>query len=186
MPVFVALLRGINLADRNRVSMDSLRAICESLGHTGVRTYIQSGNVVFRTKRKSAGEIALALQSALEKVAGIKSDVVLRTREQLQLAVEKNPFRSRNDIPGDRLLVTFFDREPTREAAAKVNAMNLPPEEFQLIGRELYVFFPNGVGRSKFPAASITKALNASGTARNWNTVLKLLEMTGEVEELGR
>jgi uncharacterized protein (DUF1697 family) len=186
MPVFVALLRGINVGGNNRLSMESLQAICETLGHTSIRTYIQSGNVVFRTKRAKAEEIASALHAALEKTAGIKSDVVLRTREQLQSTVDKNPFRSRKDVPGNKLLVTFFDREPTTEAAAKVNSMKLPPEEFQLLGSDLYVFYPNGAGRSKFPAASVAKMLNASGTARNWNTVLKLLEMTAEVETSGR
>jgi uncharacterized protein (DUF1697 family) len=164
--------------------MEVLRDICESLGHTQVQTYIQSGNVVFRSREKNASRLALRIGSAIEESAGFASDVVLRTREELDAVVARNPFASRTDIPPDRLVVTFFDRQPEPDAVRRVNAMKLPPEEFQVLGRELYVFFPQGMGRSKFPAVSIGKNLQASGTARNWNTVLKLLEMAANAETL--
>jgi uncharacterized protein (DUF1697 family) len=101
------------------------------------------------------------------------------------LAASCNPFAERPDISPNKLLVTFFAREPERETVAKLNARQFPPEEFQLLGRELYVFFPEGAGRSKFPVAAIGKMLKESGTARNWNTVLKLFEMAGKSELSG-
>lgn len=170
------------MAGHNRIKMETLRALCESLGLSRVQTHIQSGNVVFWSKQKNASAIASRLREAIAKNAGFTSDVVLRTRDEMAATVARNPFAARNDVAPNKLLVTFFDRELDPKGVAKVNAMALPPEEFQIIGRDLYVFFPQGAGRSKFPAVSIGKMLKASGTARNWNTVLKLLEMAAKAE----
>jgi uncharacterized protein (DUF1697 family) len=167
------------------LKMETLRSLCQSLGFERVQTYVQSGNVLFWCEEKEAATVARRLQRAIEKSAGFAPDVVLRTRGELELVIARNPFAERPDISPNKLLVTFFAREPERETVAKLNARQFPPEEFQLLGRELYVFFPEGAGRSKFPVAAIGKMLKESGTARNWNTVLKLFEMAGKSELSG-
>ncbi len=185
MPIYIALLRAVNVGGHQLIKMDALRTVCESSGLERVKTYVQSGNVVFWSEEKNEAKVAARLQKAIEQSAGFAPDVILRTRAEVESVIARNPFAARKDVPGNKLLVTFFDHEPEREAAAKVNAMKLPPEEFHLLGRELYVFYPQGSGRSKFPVVSIGKTLKAAGTARNWNTVLKLFEMATEAELAG-
>lgn len=185
MPVFVSLLRGVNVGGNHLLKMDTLRSLCESMGFEGVQTYVQSGNVLFWSKERKPDKVGLQLQRAIEKSAGFAPEIVIRTRGELELVIARNPFAKRPDIPHNKLLVTFFAHEPEPQTAEKVNGMKLPPEEFQLLGRELYVFFPEGMGRSKFPAGTIGKMLKQSGTARNWNTVLKLFEMAAKCELAG-
>jgi uncharacterized protein (DUF1697 family) len=177
MPVFISLLRAINVGGHQQLKMDALRDLYASLGFERVQTYVQSGNVLFWSKEKDIPAIAARIRRAIEKSAGFGPDIILRTRAQMATVVANNPFAGRADISPSKLLVTFLEREPTQDAVAKVNGMTFPPEEFKMLNGELYVYFPEGAGRSKFPAARIAKTLNVPGTARNWNTVLKLLEM---------
>jgi uncharacterized protein (DUF1697 family) len=185
MPVFISLLRGINVGGHRPLKMSELRDIYEELGHERVQSYVQSGNLLFWSKEKEPASIARRIEQAIEKSFGFAPDVILRTRAEMEAVITRSPFAERKDIPPSKLLVTFFERQPDSKGVAQVNAMKLPPEEFQVLGRELYVYFPDGVGRSKFPAVRIGKMLKAAGTARNWNTVLKLLEMATEAELAG-
>ena len=185
MPVLVSLLRGINVGGHNQLKMDTLRDLYQSLGFERVQSYVQSGNVLFWTKDKDVPAIASHIRQAIEKSAGFGPEIILRTRAEMETVVACNPFQGRDDISPSKLLVTFFAHKPSAEAIATVNEMNLPPEEFKMLGRELYVYFPEGAGRSKFPAVRIGKILNVPGTARNWNTVLKLVEMAKNSELAG-
>ncbi len=182
MPVFVALLRGINLGPHRRMKMETLRSICESLGFEGVRTYVQSGNVVFRSKQAEPASVASRLRKAIGEAVGFEPEVFLRTAADLKLVIDRNPFALREDVSPDKLLVTFLERQPEPGAVSKVSQMRIRPEEFAMVGRELYVFYPDGMGRSKFPAAAISQLLKDAGTARNWNTVLKLFEIATAAE----
>lgn len=182
MPILISLLRAINLAGYRQLKMDALRGIYESLGFEKVQSYVQSGNILFSTEDRDLAHVAACIRKAIRESAGFAPDVILRSRRDLEKVVARNPFADRTDVPPNKLLVTFFDREPDKKAVADVNAMKISPEEFRVIGRELYVYFPGGVGRSKFPAAAISKTLNATGTARNWNTILRLLDMARKSE----
>ncbi|MCU1292301.1 MAG: hypothetical protein JWP08_1151 [Bryobacterales bacterium] len=185
MPAFISLLRGINVGGHHQLKMDALRDLYRSLGFKGVQSYVQSGNVLFWSKEEDVAALAARVKHAIEKTAGFGPDIILRTCGEMETVVAGNPFAGREEISPSKLLVTFFEREPSPEAKAKVNEMSVSPEEFKVLGRELYVYFPEGVGRSKFPAVSIGRTLNVSGTARNWNTVLKLLEMARRSELSG-
>jgi uncharacterized protein (DUF1697 family) len=182
MPILISLLRAINLAGHRQLKMETLRHLYESLGFEQVQSYVQSGNILFSTADRDLVGIAARIRKAIEESAGFAPDVILRSRRDLEKVVSRNPFAGRTDIPPNKLLVTFFDSDPDKKAVAAVNAMKISPEEFRVIGRELYVHFPAGAGRSKFPAAAISKTLNVSGTARNWNTILKLLDMARKSE----
>jgi uncharacterized protein (DUF1697 family) len=189
MPVLISMLRGVNLGPHNRIKMDALRALYESLKLEGPRTYVQSGNVIFRTKLfqtklSQTNEAALAkkIQSAIEKSFGFSPAVVLRTADEMRRTIAANPFSARRDVEPGKLLVTFLSAEPPREVHTTLLSFKAHPEEMHLKGRELYIYFPNGVGKTKLPWSSLDKLLRTTGTARNWNSVVKMLEIAEEME----
>jgi uncharacterized protein (DUF1697 family) len=181
MNVMICLLRGVNVGGHKKVPMEVLRNLCTSLKHCDVQTYVQSGNVVFRTKEKDPLPLAKKLEKAIEQQFGFRSDVIVRTPSDLRAVVARNPFAKRSDIEPGKLLVTFLPKVPETEMQEAVRKIKANPEEMYLTGRELYVYYPNGMGRSKV-SGLIDKVLQKGGTARNWNTVTKLLEMAEKLE----
>lgn len=182
MPVIISLLRGVNVGGRT-ISMEGLRALYESLGFTGVQSYVQSGNLVFRTKDRDLPKLAQRLEDAIEGMAGFRPPVALRVTADLRAVVACNPFAGRDDVPPNRLQVHFLVGDPTVDAAARIAAAAAGfPEELHLLGRELFVNYANGVGESKLTPARIDKALGTPSTARNWNTVTKLLALAEKLE----
>ena len=161
--------------------MDALRSMHETLGLSEVRTYIQSGNVVFQTKLKDPASVGRKLEDAIEKSHGFRPAVVIRTGEELRGVVARNPFAGRPGIEPNKLVVSFLTARPDAAAAERLRAIKAAPEELHLVDRELYIYFPDGMGRSKLPAM-LDKAFKVPGTARNWNTVTKLLAMAEELE----
>jgi uncharacterized protein (DUF1697 family) len=181
MPVFISMLRGVNLGPHNRIKMDALCALYQSLKCEDMRSYVQSGNVIFRSKEKNPTQLANKIQDAIGGKLGFRPDVILRTPEEFRKAIAANPFAKRRDLNPGKLLVTFLASEPNAEARAKLLALKPTPEELHLIGRELYIYFPNGAGRSKLPWSSLAEKLGTTGTARNWNSVTKMLEIAEEL-----
>jgi uncharacterized protein (DUF1697 family) len=183
MPVVISMLRGVNVGPHKRIKMDALCAICKSLKLENPRTYVQSGNVIFKTKESDLDALAAKIQKAIERKAGFSCDVILRTPEQFRRAIAASPFARRSDIEPGKLLVTFLAAEPARETQATLKELSSKhPEELHLIGRELYIYFPNGAGKTKLPWSSVEKFLKVTGTARNWNSVTKMLEIAEEME----
>jgi uncharacterized protein (DUF1697 family) len=177
MTVVISMLRAVNLASHNRIRMDELRAVYESLKLRSPRTYVQSGNVVFGASQRELPRLPARIQKAIRERFGFGPEVILRTAEEMRDVVARNPFAGRAGIEPAKLLVTFLAAAPGREAQEKVRAMKIAPEEVHLDGREMYIYFPDGMGRSKLPFTGIDKALQTTGTARNWNSVTKLLAM---------
>jgi uncharacterized protein (DUF1697 family) len=183
MPVLISMLRGINVGSHNQIKMDALRTIYESLKLEQPRTYVLSGNVIFRTKEKNLGRLAMKIEDALECKFSFRPRVILRTPDEFRQAVAANPFARRRDIEPAKLLVTFLLAEPGAEAQSTLRTLEAKhPEELHLIGRELYIYFPNGAGKSKLPWSSVEKLMKTTGTARNWNSVTKILEIAEEME----
>jgi uncharacterized protein (DUF1697 family) len=162
--------------------MDALRTLCGSLRLRGAQTYIQSGNVVFRAEEQDLTRLATRVEKAIERSFGFHSDVVLRTESEIRDVIARNPFATRNGIAPNKLLVMFLASDPGAEARQKICQMKTDPEELQMRGRELYIYFPDGMGRSKLQVGVIEKALKTPGTCRNWNTVTKLSEMAEKLE----
>jgi uncharacterized protein (DUF1697 family) len=182
MTVVISLLRGVNVGGHNKIKMEALRALYESLGLLDAQTYVQSGNVVFRTKAKDLTQLAKQIENAIEHSFGFRPSVMLRTASELREVIARNPFAKRAGIEPGKLLVSFLGSAPSsadREAALQIK---IYPEELRIDGRELYIYFPNGQGRSKLPIARIERTLKTSGTGRNWNSVTKLLEMAEQLE----
>jgi uncharacterized protein (DUF1697 family) len=182
MAVVISMLRGVNLGPHNRIKMDALRALYESLKFEDPRSYVQSGNVIFRTKEKNGPQLAKKIQGAIQKKFGCCPEVVLRTPEEMRKAVAANPFPERTAEEPGKVLVTFLAAEPPQEAKANLEKFKRFPEELCLKGRELYIYFPNGAGKSKLPWSAVDKMLKVTGTARNWNSVQAMLEIAEEME----
>ena len=181
MLAIVCLLRGVNLGGHNKIGMDSLRAICSSLKLQSPQTYIQSGNVVFGTTEADLGKLARRIEDCVEKGHGFRSSAMLRTASEMRSVVARNPFASRKNIDPAKLVVSFLAEAPTADEAKRLAEIKARPEELRVSGRELYIYFPDGQGRSKLPAI-LKRTVKIPATARNWNTVNKLLAMAEELE----
>jgi uncharacterized protein (DUF1697 family) len=182
MPVMISMLRGVNVGGHNQVKMDALRKLYESLNLCEAQTYVQSGNVVFKTAERNPSIVAKKIADAIEKAFGFRTDVILRTSAQMKDAIAKNPFAKRKDTDPSKLLVTFLAGEPASEFTNAVLSKEYDPEELLIAGRELYIYFPNGMGRTKLNWLAVVKALGTTGTGRNLNSVMKLLEMAEQLE----
>jgi uncharacterized protein (DUF1697 family) len=182
MAVIVAMLRGVNVGGHNRVPMEELTKLCASLKLRGVQTYVQSGNVIFKTDEKDFVALAKRMERAIAKKFGVRTDVVLRSAAELREVVARNPFAERRGIVPGKLLVTFLGGDPGEEARVAVRAIRCAPDELFIDGREAYMYFPNGMGRPTLSWATIPKTLKVSGTGRNWNSVTKMLEMAEKLE----
>ena len=182
MLALVSMLRGVNVGSHNRIKMDALRELYESLGLLDVQTYVQSGNVVFRTKERSLAALAKSIEDGIQRGFGFRPGAYLRTTEEMRAAIAKNPFASRQGMDPSKLLVTFLADNPSAEARCNALAIQTFPEELRMDGREVYIYFPNGMARPKMSWPRIEKALKTSGTGRNWNTVNKLLAMAEALE----
>jgi uncharacterized protein (DUF1697 family) len=182
MAVLVSMLRGVNVGGHNKISMAELRALYESLGLQYPRTFVQSGNVVFRTKERNLPALAKRIEDAIEQRFGFRCDVIVRTPAELKGVIARNPFGKHRNVDPGKLLVTFLANHPNAEARDQVLRIKIDPEELHIDGREVYIYFPNGMGRSKLSWPSIGKKLATTGTGRNWNSVTKLLEIAERLE----
>ncbi len=174
----IALLRGINVGGNRKVPMARLRELMEALGHTDVATYVQSGNVVFTPADAAAPpeKVAAGIEEALEGAFGFRPAVTIRTREELAAVVAADPFAGVADHPS-RYHVFFLSGPGDEAALAELDAAAFEPERFALRGRELYLWTPEGIGRSPLAQKLTERRIGAAATARNWRTVTTLLEM---------
>ncbi len=174
MNTYIALLRGINVGGKNSILMKELVSIFETQGFEGAKTYVQSGNVVFRSGRQCTRSTAESIASAIENEFGFRPDVLLLPASELRSAAKKNPFEVEN---GKTLHLFFLAGVPSEPDLARLDTMKSSSERYWLDGAVFYLHAPNGIARSKL-AANLEKALGETATARNWNTVSQLLEMT--------
>jgi uncharacterized protein (DUF1697 family) len=171
---YVALLRAVNLAGRNQVSMAALRNLLTDLHLGDPRTLLQSGNIVFRSQRRNAGELEGVLETELARRLGLTTHFFVRSADEWQQIVSGNPFPAEAERDPGHLLVVVFKQPTTAAAVQELQAAITGREVVRGIGRHVYIVYPDGVGRSRLTNALIEKKLGTSGTGRNWNTVLKL------------
>jgi uncharacterized protein (DUF1697 family) len=170
MTLYIALLRGINVGGNNIIPMSKLREMCIISGLTEVRTYIQSGNILFKSNLNEQ-ELTHILENSLETEIGKHIQVIIRTAKELQTVLSKNPFAESNP---SQVGISFF-KQLIQENYLK-DFTNPGPEEIVVSGREIYIHYPNGMGQSKLKLPKMQE----QGTARNLNTIAKLVEMCGE------
>jgi uncharacterized protein (DUF1697 family) len=181
VPTHVALLRGINVGSHNRVSMPELRALMAGLGHTGVATYIQSGNAVFTSDETDTTKLADELQQAIADQLSVDCGVVVITRDELQQVIDDNPFPDEDNPKAlhavfRRADLTEDERAKVAEAAGRAKAKGCG-DEAVIVGRTMFLHTPDGLGRSELSAQLSRTAASKTGTARNWATVHKLRSM---------
>ncbi|MFB6788811.1 DUF1697 domain-containing protein [Streptomyces olivaceus] len=177
---YAALLRGINVGGARKLPMADLRALLEELGHGGVRTHLQSGQAVFASEHGDEESLAAELARAIEKRFGFPVDVVVRDHAYLRAVAEACPFPAA-DLEPKQLHVTYFSAPVDEERFAPVDRSAFRPEEFRLGDRALYLYAPDGLGRSRLAEALAGPRVNKGliATTRNWNTVTRLVELTG-------
>jgi uncharacterized protein (DUF1697 family) len=179
MNTWIALFRGINVGGKNILPMKELVSLLEGLGCEDVRTYIQSGNAVFRHAGSSAPDLAARIGAAVQASRGFEPTVLLVTAETLERAVRSNPFPEAEADPS-KLILFFLAAVPPRPDLDAIESMRIASENFALMGEAAYLYCPEGLARSKV-AARAEKALGVPATARNWRSVNKILEMAREV-----
>jgi uncharacterized protein (DUF1697 family) len=185
MVAIISMLRGVNLGPHNRIKMEELCALYESLGLQGAQSYIQSGNVIFRSEQKDLDALANRIETGIERKFGFRPSVILRTTAELRKAIARNPFAERQEIEPSKLLVTFLDKDPGKEIREQLRKIKTEPEELRVEGREVYIYFPNGMARPKLKWAAIERVWKTRSTGRNWNTVQKMLEMAERLQAGG-
>jgi uncharacterized protein (DUF1697 family) len=179
--VHVALFRGINVGGKNKLPMRDLSAFFADAGATDVRTYIQSGNVVFRASNTVLKRLSSAVADRIEERFGHRPPIVLRSAAELCSVLDRNPFLERGADP-KALHVAFLDLLPSDERIASLDPERSPGDAFAVRGREIYLYLPNGAGRSKLTNAYFDSRLKAISTARNWRTVQELAAMASAGE----
>ena len=172
----VSLLRGINVGGHNLISMARLRALYEALGCEDVATYLQSGNVVFHRDRDPAG-VGRGVERAIKRELGIDVRVLDRSHRDLAGIVEADPFPGADP---SRRFVMFLAKAPGTEIAREIEHVTLGPDESRLIGHEIHFHCPDGLGNSKLPGLLTERRLGVTTTTRNWRTVSRLLELSGD------
>jgi uncharacterized protein (DUF1697 family) len=175
---YVVLLRGVNLGRNRRLAMADLRRWLDALGYDNVRTHLQSGNAVITTTRKPA-EVGREIEKRLEEETGASIRCVVRTHDDLQRVVDGNPFEGIATDPA-RFLVAFLAEPAKKARLAKLDPAEYEPERWHIGQREIYLWHPNGINQSKLTNELNDRNLGVMATARNWNTVLKLLAMSAE------
>ena len=181
MTVFVSMLRAVNVGGTSRLKMEPLRVAYEGLGFRDVRSLLQSGNIVFRSSVKDRRALTHRITQELERKFGLTIDVVIRTLPELESIFERSPVLSpRADLA--KLLVMFLADVPDAQGQARLLKWHKGPEMLEIRGPEVYLYYPNGVGRSRLTTAVLESHLGTVGTARNWNTLTKLVEVAREVD----
>ena len=180
MTTYAALLRGINVGGNKKVPMADLRTLLTGLGHTDVATYLQSGNAVFTGDHGDEDSLAAEITTTVEKHFGFTVDVLVRDHAYLEAVREACPFPAA-ELEGKQLHVTYLSQQVDATRFEGIDQQAFLPEEFRIGDRALYLYAPDGLGRSKL-AETLSKPRPLKGliaTTRNWNTVAKLAELTG-------
>ncbi len=176
---YLALLRGINVGGRNKLPMQELVQLFVEVGCSDVRSYIQSGNVIFNADSALAETIPARISRAIAEYSGYEIPVVLRTIEQLRNAIRSNPFLDAG-AAADALHILFLAGSPERHRVDSLDPNRSRPDAFAVRGQEIYLYLPNGVARTKLTNDYFDSKLSTMSTGRNWRTVNKLLEMMEE------
>ena len=175
MNTYISLLRGINVSGKNKIKMESLRETYRSLGYTNVVSYIQSGNVVFETPNDDVSDLEATIRKAIADTYGYDVELVMKTGHDMADVISLNPFSTRPSIDPKKLCVIFLRRESPSLPA--IDASKIRNDEYVIMGRQVYLYCPDGFGRTKLTNAFWEKIMSTIATSRNWNTVNKLLEM---------
>jgi uncharacterized protein (DUF1697 family) len=173
---YVAMLRGINVGGKS-IRMEALRASFEELGFRSVKTYVQSGNVIFMSGRVAPSGLAKKIEAQIHRDFGFQVSVLVRTLEEMETTLGSNPLAKEKSIDPSKLHVTFLAAASPKDAIAKLEALAAKSERYCVLGREVYLYCPDGYGRTKLSNNAIERKFSLTATTRNWKTVNALLAM---------
>jgi uncharacterized protein (DUF1697 family) len=177
MATYISLIRGINVGGHKKVAMEQLRKSVAALGFKNVRTYVQSGNIVFEAPKQSGAAISQMLERVILEAFGHSAAVITKTPEELAKAIEQNPFLKEKGMDVSKLHVTFLSGSPLLSDVKKLDAISSGRDRFRCLADLLYLHLPDGAGNSKLANAPFEKLLSVRATARNWRTVNNLHQM---------
>jgi len=178
MPTYIAMLRGINVSGHKMIRMEALRASFGALKLTNVQTYVQSGNVIFASGDSLVAGLSDNIERRILRDFGFSVPVFLRTAKELEEIIRDNPFLKQSAIDHSKLHVTFLSDAAPRLAQEALQPLAIKPEQFRVLGRQIYLYCPNGYGRTRLSNTAIEKKLSVGATTRNWRTMNTLLAMT--------
>ena len=177
MAIYVAMLRGINLGPHKRIKMEELRKSFEALGFEKVKTYIQSGNVVFKAGKASSAALGTKIETRIVSDFGFSASVIVRTSAELGETITANPFLKQRGIDHEKLHVTFLSEIPAAPALKKLADFTVAPDQSRGVGKEIFLYLPNGFSGSSLWKVPWEKALAVVTTTRNWRTVNAIHQM---------
>jgi uncharacterized protein (DUF1697 family) len=179
MENYVAILRGINVGGQKSVKMDELRLLFEQNACEDVKTYIQSGNVIFNHEETDQGILSDRIGKAIFQKFAFRVPIIIRAAHELEIILRSNPFLNEKKSDTTKLHVTFLDKPPDRKYADLLENMDYAPDLYHLSGREIYLFTPNGYGKIKLSNTFFENKLKVIATTRNWTTVETIYSMMG-------
>ncbi len=166
------------MTGHNSIKMTELSVLYKNLGFNDSETFIQSGNVIFRSDATlSIPDIALKIENAIHEKFNYNVPVLIRTPDEMRKFISVNPFLSETDFNPAKMAVLLLYEEPLKSQIQKVININYPPDKFRIIGREIFIYCPNGFGRTKLYTNFFEKKMGVTGTARNWNTINTILSI---------
>jgi uncharacterized protein (DUF1697 family) len=174
MTTYIALLRAVNVGGTSKISMTDLKAMLADLGFGNPQSLLQTGNLVFQSKEPSSEKLEAKLEKAAAERFGLTSDVVIRTASEWQQAIAANPFKKEAANDPSHLLIMPLKQAPAKKAVQDLQTAIHGRETVAAVGRELFIVYPDGIGRSKLTNKLIETRLQTRGTGRNWNTALKI------------
>ncbi|MGA2585380.1 MAG: DUF1697 domain-containing protein [Tepidisphaeraceae bacterium] len=177
MSTYIAMLRGINVSGHKTIKMEQLRACFAGLGFSDVKTYVQSGNVIFSAAKNSEAQLKKMIEQRISRDFGHSVPIFLRTSKKMAEVIQRNPFLNDRAIDPSKLHVTFLSDAPPKAALDHLKPLAAQSEKIQIIGREIYLYCPDGYGSTKLSNTAIEKKLSVGATTRNWKTVNTLMEM---------
>jgi len=177
MNAYITMLRGINMTGHNTIKMTRLAEMFRQLGYTDAETYIQSGNIVFSCQNSCIDCVSSEIRKAILSELSLDIAVITRTPDEMGKIISANPFLEEPGFDPSKMAVIFLELKPSEEQILKVAGIDYPPDKFRIIGSEIYIYCPNGFGKTKLYTNFFEAKMKVTGTARNWRTVNKLMEM---------
>jgi uncharacterized protein (DUF1697 family) len=175
---YISVLRGINVGGKRKILMADLKELYADLGFTNCISYIQSGNVIFDYSDSSNSELASRIQNAITEKYGFDVPVIVRTSKEWEQSVQANPYTDSHEK--ENLCLTFLNETPKAELTAVISELNFEPDSFQIINKNVFIYCPGKYHQTKLSNQFFESKLKVKATTRNWNTVLKLLELSAE------
>lgn len=183
METYISILRGINVSGQKKILMTDLKEIYEKLNFKDVETYVQSGNVVFRSEKKLQEiETAKKIEKAIQEKYDFHVPVIIRSQQEMKKVIASNPFLQEKNIDLKKLHVTFLSEIPAKENVKNLEDIDLSPDEFMMKGKEIYLHIPGSYAETKLSNSFFEKKLKVIATTRNWNTVNKLASLSSKGE----